>query len=55
MRVIDGVWFDVGTHDSLLDASIHVREKDFRARFHPMIEEALVEFNQEFKRIVALK
>ncbi len=55
VRVIDGAWFDVGTHDSLLDASIHVREKNFRDRFHPMIEAALSEFNQEFKRIIAIK
>ncbi|MFZ1654567.1 MAG: sugar phosphate nucleotidyltransferase [Candidatus Moraniibacteriota bacterium] len=54
VRVIDGAWFDVGTHDSLLDASVHAREKNFRAHFHPMIEEALLEFNQEFKRIVSL-
>lgn len=54
VHVIDGAWFDVGTHDSLLDASIHVRERNFRAHFHPMIEEALAEFNQEFKRIVSL-
>lgn len=54
VRVIAGAWFDVGTHDSLLDASLYVREKDFRAHFHPMIEEALAEYNQEFKRIVSL-
>ena len=54
VHVIDGAWFDVGTHDSLLDASIHVRERNFRSHFHPMIEEALAEFNQEFKRIVSL-
>ncbi|TXH06707.1 MAG: spore coat protein [Candidatus Moraniibacteriota bacterium] len=54
VRVIDGAWFDVGTHDSLLDASLYVREKDFRSRFHPMIQESLAEFNQEFKRIISL-
>ncbi|QQR78979.1 MAG: NTP transferase domain-containing protein [Candidatus Moraniibacteriota bacterium] len=54
VRVIAGAWFDVGTHDSLLDASLYVREKDFRAHFHPMIEEALAEYNQEFKRLVSL-
>lgn len=54
VRVIDGAWFDVGTHDSLLDASLQAREMNFRASFHPMIEEALAEHNQEFKRIVSL-
>lgn len=54
VRRIDGAWFDVGTHDSLLDASNFVREKRFRDRFHPMISEALIEFNEEFKRIVSL-
>jgi len=53
VRVIDGAWFDVGTHDSLLDASVFVRKKSFRDHFHPMITEALAEFNQEFKRIVS--
>ncbi len=54
VRVIEGAWFDVGTHDSLLDASIHVREKNLRSQFHPMLEEALIDFNQEFKRLVSL-
>ncbi|MFZ1626908.1 MAG: sugar phosphate nucleotidyltransferase [Candidatus Moraniibacteriota bacterium] len=54
VHVINGAWFDVGTHDSLLDASIYVREKNLRTRFHPMIEAALVEFNQEFKRVVSI-
>ena len=54
VRVINGAWFDVGTHDSLLDASNYVREKDFRSRFHPMIKEALIEFNEEFKRIISI-
>lgn len=54
VRVIDGAWFDVGTHDSLLEASIYAREKNSRLHFHPMLEEAIREFNQEFKRIVSL-
>ncbi|HWQ60164.1 MAG TPA: sugar phosphate nucleotidyltransferase [Candidatus Fimivivens sp.] len=55
VRTIDGAWFDAGTHDSLLEASNYVKEKDFRSRFHPIVNEAIDEFNAEFKRLATLK
>lgn len=55
VRVIDGAYFDVGTHDSLLDASIYVREHKLHEAFYPPLTEALEEFKLEFKRIVSLK
>ncbi|NTW30153.1 MAG: NTP transferase domain-containing protein [Candidatus Moranbacteria bacterium] len=54
VRTIEGAWFDAGTHDSLLEASNYVKEKDFRSRFHPIVNDAIIEFNAEFKRLVSL-
>lgn len=55
VRVIEGAWFDVGTHDSLLDASLYVREHKLHQDFYPPLTEALEEFKLEFKRLVSLK
>lgn len=55
VRVIDGAWYDAGTHESLFEASQYVREKRFSERFAPLINEAIGEFNAEFKKIVSLK
>lgn len=55
VRVIDGAWFDMGTHESLFLASAFAREKNLGAQSHPMINEAITEFNAEFKKIVSLK
>jgi glucose-1-phosphate thymidylyltransferase len=52
VRVITGAYFDVGTHDSLLAASLHVRESAWAERFDPIITESLAEFNGAFKRRV---
>lgn len=53
--VIEGAYFDTGTHESLFLASSYVREHDFKSRFHPMVNEAIEEFNAEFKKAVSLK
>lgn len=55
VRILPGQWFDTGTHDALLDASVYVRDQGLATPFHPLIEAALQEFNAEFKRIVAIK
>lgn len=54
VRVLSGAWFDVGTHDSLLDASLYVRANRLHERFYPPLTEALEEFKLEFKRLVSL-
>ncbi len=54
VRVMDGAWFDVGTHDSLLDASLYAREHKLNQTFYPPLTEALEEFKLEFKRLVSL-
>lgn len=54
VRVLSGAWFDVGTHDSLLDAGLYVRANRLHERFYPPLTEALEEFKLEFKRLVSL-
>jgi len=55
VRVINGKWFDMGTYESLFLACSFAKESNFSERFHPMINEAILEFNAEFKKIVSLK
>lgn len=55
VRVTEGAWFDVGTHDSLLDASVYVRNKKLHQAFTPILTEAIEDFKIEFKRLVSLK
>lgn len=55
VRVIEGAWFDTGTHESLFEAGTYAREHRFGERFHPMVNDAIKEFNAEFKKIVSLK
>ncbi|MBI2439501.1 MAG: NTP transferase domain-containing protein [Candidatus Moranbacteria bacterium] len=55
VRVITGAYFDTGTHESLFEASAYVREHRFSERFDSRINEAIVEFTGEFKKIISLK
>lgn len=55
VRVISGAWFDMGTHESLFEAGAFAREKKLGEQSHPMINEAILEFSTEFKKIVSLK
>ena len=49
-----GEWLDAGTYDSLLDAGNIVREKEMYKKFHPVINKAIKDFNEELK-IIAKK
>ncbi len=48
---IKGAWLDAGTYDSLLEASVVVKNKKIYEHFDPMIDQAIAEFNFELKRI----
>ncbi len=51
VRLIKGDWLDAGTFDSLLEAGRIVKEKKIYKNFHPLIDEAIKEFNYELKSI----
>ncbi len=55
VRVIEGAYFDTGTHESLFEASRYVKDNNFQSRFHPMVNDAITEFNADFKQAVSLK
>jgi glucose-1-phosphate thymidylyltransferase len=48
---IKGAWLDAGTYDSLLEASVVVKNKKIYEHFDPMIDQAIAEFNFELKKI----
>lgn len=54
VRPIAGAWFDTGTHDALLAASLYVKEKGIGKKFYPLVNEAIQEFNVEWKKLVSL-
>ncbi|MEK9151188.1 MAG: sugar phosphate nucleotidyltransferase [Patescibacteria group bacterium] len=54
VRIIEGGWFDAGTFDSLLEVSNFVKEKKLTETFDPIVNEAILAFNDEFKKIVSL-
>lgn len=53
VRVIEGAWFDAGTHESLFEASAYARQKGITSHFDPLINEAVQAFNVEFKKFVS--
>ena len=55
VRIVTGQWFDTGTHDSLLEAGVFAKSTDFPKKFHPLINDALLAFNTDFKKLVSLK
>lgn len=55
VRMITGAWFDTGTPDSLLEASVFVKEHNFSEHFHPMINEAISDFDNEYKKHLSFK
>lgn len=50
VTIFEGEWLDAGTPDSLLEASMIVKEKGISRNFHPILEEAIIDFNAELKR-----
>jgi glucose-1-phosphate thymidylyltransferase len=46
---INGSWLDAGTFDALLEAGNVVKEKGISRNFHPLVNEAIDEFNLRLK------
>ncbi len=55
VRVLEGAWFDTGTHDSLLEASLFAKEHALGEAFDPILTKAIENLKQEIKKAVALK
>lgn len=53
--MVKGKWLDAGTFDSLLEAGVYVKEKKLYEKFDPIINRAIVEFNEELKNLVKKK
>ncbi len=49
VTIFEGEWLDAGTPDSLLQASLIVKEKGISKNFHPILDQAITEFNEELK------
>lgn len=49
VTVFEGAWLDAGTPDSLLEAGLIVKEKGISRKFHPILDQAIQEFNEELK------
>jgi glucose-1-phosphate thymidylyltransferase len=52
--LVKGKWLDAGTFDSLLEAGNYVKEKKLYENFHPIVNQAIEEFNEEL-RVLAKK
>lgn len=53
--LVKGKWLDAGTFDSLLEAGNYVKEKKLYENFHPIINQAIEEFNEELKALAKKK
>lgn len=49
VATFEGEWLDAGTFDSLLEAGKIVKEKKLTENFHPIVNEAIEQFNNELK------
>ncbi len=53
--LVKGKWLDAGTFDSLLEASVYVKESKLYEKFDPIINQAIKEFNEELKNLIKKK
>ncbi len=53
--LIKGEWLDAGTFDSLLEAGYIVKTKKLYKNFHPLVDKAIADFNEELKGICKKK
>jgi glucose-1-phosphate thymidylyltransferase len=52
VTIFDGEWLDAGTHDSLLEAGLIVRDKKINENFHPLINDAIGNFCEKYKTLI---
>ena len=52
---LKGEWLDAGTFDSLLEAGKISKEKGLSKKFHPIVNKAVADFNQEIRAIAKSK
>lgn len=55
VTIFEGAWLDAGTIDSLLEAGVIAKERQLYKNFHPIIDGAIREFNEELKAICKKK
>ncbi|MDO8592451.1 MAG: sugar phosphate nucleotidyltransferase [bacterium] len=53
--MVKGKWLDAGTFDSLLEAGVFVKESKLYEKFDPIINQAIMEFNEELKILARKK
>jgi glucose-1-phosphate thymidylyltransferase len=51
VSTVEGEWLDAGTFDSLLEAGNIVKNKEIYKNFDPLIDQAILEFNEELKAL----
>ena len=51
VSTFSGEWLDAGTFDTLLESGRVVKEKEIYKKFDPIIDKAILEFNEELKAI----
>ncbi|MDO8669770.1 MAG: sugar phosphate nucleotidyltransferase [Candidatus Buchananbacteria bacterium] len=52
LTIFEGEWLDAGSHDSLLEASLTVRDKKITGTFDPMLDEAIAEYCEKQKSLI---
>ncbi|MGK2848811.1 MAG: sugar nucleotidyltransferase [Minisyncoccota bacterium] len=55
VRIVEGAWFDTGTHESLFEAGAYAREHHLGEHCSPIVNNAIRDFSAEFKQLVSLK
>lgn len=49
VSILKGAWLDAGTHEALLEAGKIVKDRKISEKFHPIINQAIEDFNEELK------
>ena len=55
VQIITGAYFDAGTFDSLLAASLYMKEHAFKSRFDPIVTSAIDDFASEIRQSLSTR